>query len=82
MIPLFQPSQSPELNPIERLWQFLKQSLKNELFFSLKNLRAHIQELFHKLTPEQVMSISSYSFILEALFYAALYRSSVTLVRE
>ncbi len=71
MIPLFQPSHSPELNPIERLWQFLKQPLKNELFFSLKNLRDRLQELFHQLTPEQVMSICSYNFILEALFYAA-----------
>lgn len=71
VIPLFQPSHSPELNPIERLWQFLKQSLKNELFFSLKNLRNRLKELFHQLTPEQVMSISSYNFIIEALFYAA-----------
>ncbi|MEH2237222.1 hypothetical protein [Nostoc sp.] len=30
-----------------------------------------IQELFDQLTLEQVMSVSSYNFILEALFYAA-----------
>lgn len=71
IIPLFQPPHSPELNPIERLWQFLKQSLKNELFSSLQNLRDRIQQLFDQLTFEQVMSVSSYDFILEALFYAA-----------
>ena len=79
IIPLLQPSHSPELNPIERLWQFLKKLLKNELFSSLQNLRDRIQQLFDQLTFEQVMSVSSYNFILEALFYAAsYYPSSVT----
>jgi hypothetical protein len=73
IIPLAQPPHSPELNPIERLWQFLKQPLKNELFSSLQALRDRIQELFDQLTLEQVMSVSSYNFILEALFYAASY---------
>ncbi|PHM06109.1 transposase [Nostoc sp. 'Peltigera malacea cyanobiont' DB3992] len=80
IIPLLQPPHSPELNPIERLWQFLKKSLKNELFSSIQNLRVgvarrrhRIQQLFEQLTFEQVISISSYNFILEALFYAASY---------
>lgn len=71
IIPLLQPPDSPELNPIERLWQFLKKSLKNELFSSWQDLSTCIQQLFEQLTFEQVMSISSYNFILEALFYAA-----------
>jgi transposase len=73
IIPLLQPPHSPELNPIERLWQFLKKSLKNELFSSLQALSDRIQEIFNQLTFEQVMSVSSYNFILEALFYAASY---------
>ncbi len=71
IIPVTQPPHSPQLNPIERLWQFLKQSLKNELFPSLQALRERVQELFDQLTLEIVMSVSSYNFILEALFYAA-----------
>ena len=71
IIPLVQPAHSPELNPIERLWQHLKRPLKNQSFPSLDALRRRIQELFEQLTPEQVMSIASYDFILEALFYAA-----------
>ena len=71
LIPLVQPPHSTELNPIERLWQFLKQPLKNEFFSDLQALRDRIQELFDQLTFEQVMSVSSYNFILEALFYAA-----------
>ena len=73
IIALLQPPHSPELNPIERLWQFLKKSLKNELFASLQNLRDRIQQLFEQLTFEQVISVSSYNFILEALFYTASY---------
>ncbi|WP_309245660.1 IS630 family transposase [Desmonostoc muscorum] len=73
IIPLLQPPHAPELNPIERLWQFLKKSLKNELFSDLQDLRTRLQQLFEQLTSEQVISISSYNFILEALFYAASY---------
>jgi hypothetical protein len=68
---LTQPSHCPELNPIERLWQHLKQSLKNQVFPSLQALREKVQELFDQLTFEQVSSIASYDFILEALFYVA-----------
>lgn len=73
IIPLLQPSHSPELNPIERLWEFLKKPLKNKLFSSIQDLRDRIQDIFNQLTSEQVISISSYNFILEALFYAASY---------
>ncbi|MHC5613902.1 MAG: transposase [Nostoc sp.] len=79
-MPLLQPPHSPELNPLERLWQLLKKPLQNELFSSLQalsvgvaRLRHRIQEIFNQLTFEQVMSVSSYNFILEALFYAASY---------
>jgi hypothetical protein len=71
IIPLVQPAHSPELNPIERFWQLLKQPLKNQLFPSLQALRERVQDLFDQLTLAQVMSVSSYNFILEALFYAA-----------
>ncbi|WP_262985157.1 hypothetical protein [Nostoc sp. 'Peltigera membranacea cyanobiont' 213] len=36
-------------------------------------LRDRIQEIFDQLTLEQVISVSFYNFILEALFYAASY---------
>ncbi|CDN15469.1 hypothetical protein RintRC_0893 [Richelia intracellularis] len=71
IIPLLQPPHCPQLNRIERLWHFLKKPLKNELFSSLQDLRERIQQLFEQLTFEQVILISSYNFILEALFYAA-----------
>jgi hypothetical protein len=58
---------------IERFWQLLKQSLKNQMFPSLQDLRERVQQLFDQLTYQQVSSVSSFDFILDALFYAASY---------
>jgi hypothetical protein len=49
----------------------LKRPLNNQVFASLQALRERVQELFDQLTTDQVMSVSGYDFILEALFYAA-----------
>lgn len=72
LIPVLQPAHSPELNPTERLWQHLRTQLLGENFINLEQLRARLQQLFAVLTPDQVASLTSYDFILEALFYAAL----------
>lgn len=72
LIPVFQPAYSPELNPIERLWQFLKQQIKGENFATLAQLRDRLQHEFKMLTADRVASLTSCNFILEALFYAAL----------
>ncbi len=72
IIPILQPAHSPELNPQERFWQYLKAQLKGEHFTSLTQLRQRLNQILEELTPEQVASLTSYDFILEALFYAAL----------
>lgn len=72
VILLFQPPHSPELNPIERLWEHLKRHLKWELFSDLKQLQAKVDELIDALTPQQVASITGYSFILNALSVAGI----------
>lgn len=72
VILLFQPPHSPELNPIERLWEHLKRHLKWELFSELKQLQAKVDELVNALTPQQVASITGYSFILNALSVAGI----------
>ena len=73
LIPVCQPAHSPELNPIERVWQFIKQQLKGEVFLTLGELRERLNLVLQEITPEQICSLSSYNFILEALFYAASY---------
>lgn len=73
LIPVCQPAHSPELNPIERVWQFIKKQLKGEVFLTLGELRSRLHQVLQLFTPEQISSLSSYNFILEALFYAASY---------
>lgn len=71
IIPIFQPAHSPELNPIERLWQFLKQQWKNENFASLNELRSRVTQELEQLSKQQVQSLTSFDFILDALLQAA-----------
>ena len=71
IIPIFQPPHSPELNPIERFWEFLKIKLQWENCKTLTQLRQKLAEVIEAITPEQIATITSYDFILEALFSAA-----------
>lgn len=71
IIPIFQPPHSPELNPIERLWQFLKGLWKGENFASLDALRQRVNRELEQLTAAQVQSLTSFNFILDALLQAA-----------
>lgn len=71
IIPVCQPPYSPELNPIERFWQFLKSQIKGRLFNTLDELREALNDVLSTITSERVISLTSYDFILEALFYAA-----------
>ncbi len=67
VILLFQPPYCPELNPIERLWQYLKADLKWATFKTLDQLQAKVDQLLALLTPEVIASITGYAFILDAL---------------
>lgn len=71
IIPIFQPPHSPELNPIERFWEFLKSKLHWENCKTLAQLRQNLADALETITPGQIASLTSYDFILEALFSPA-----------
>ncbi len=73
IILLFQPPHSPELNPIERVWEHLKRNLKWELFDNLEHLRIKVAELLAQLTSEVAASLTGYDFILNALSVANIF---------
>lgn len=77
LIPVFQPAQSPQLNPQERFWQLVRAQLEGEHFPTLTQSQARLNQILEALLPEQVASLTSYDFILEALFYAALQRIGI-----
>jgi len=69
---VFQPPYSPELNPIERLWQYLKDDLAWMRYDSLEDLRLDVRDLLKHLGQETVASITGYGFILSALSVAGI----------
>lgn len=69
---LFQPAYSPEVNPIERLWEYLKEQLKWEAFDNLQDLRYSVQKILSKLSNKVIGSLAGWQFILEALSVAGI----------
>ena len=64
---LFQPSYSPDVNPIERVWQSMKDKLCWINFTLLAELREKVDEIIQSLLPSEVVSLTSFDFILSAL---------------
>jgi transposase len=58
LVPL--PSRAPELNPVENIWQFMRENwLSNRVFKSYDDILAHCSEAWNKLVdqPWTIMSI-------------------------
>jgi transposase len=69
---LFQPSHAPELNPIQRLWEHLKDSLSWQLFEDLDELRHLVRERLENLTQTVVQSLTGWEYIRHALSVAGI----------
>jgi transposase len=63
---VFTPPYTPEVNPIERLWEDLKGRLAGLTFGSLEALSDKLSELIRNYTPEQLSSLTAYPFFVEA----------------
>ena len=50
------PSNSPDLNPIEGIWLYIKGKLRNEVWNSMDELKALIQRLWDEMDQEEVRS--------------------------
>jgi transposase len=72
VILMFQPSHAPELNPIERLWLHLKNSMSWRLFESVEHLRLAVREQLAHLSAEVVQSLTAWDYIRDALFVAGI----------
>jgi len=72
VILLFQPAYSPDVNPIERLWQSLKDKLSWLTVETLNELRKEMDAVLNSLTAECIASLTGYDFILSALKKARL----------
>lgn len=60
---IFQPPYTPEVNPIERLWQHIKDKIAWNIFKDLEVLRNKVYDILNSLDELTVMSISLYPYI-------------------
>ncbi|WP_144872088.1 IS630 family transposase [Hyella patelloides] len=67
IILLFQPPYCPELNPIERVWQYIKQKLKNLFFASLDDVKYKVGKILNSLSEDIIYSLTGWEYILDAL---------------
>lgn len=70
IILMFQPAHSPECNPIEQVWQYLKKRLRWKCLKTLDELRELMREQLLALTAEIVASITGRASILAAISVA------------
>jgi len=51
---LVHPPQSPDLNPIEAIWNILKQQVRRRIWKDIEELKAILQEEWSKITMQEV----------------------------
>jgi transposase len=62
---IIQPPYSPEFNPVEKLWQYIKDyTIKNRVYENIKDLEDKICEFVRtKLTEEVIRSVCNVKYI-------------------
>lgn len=64
------PAYSPELNPVERLWEDLKARidvLDRRIRSSLARLQDHVADIVRRYTDETIASLTGYAYLVEAV---------------
>lgn len=60
------PPYCPELNPAEKVWQWMKSKIAMKIYDTLQDLEIKIEELIMQLENKLVKSITGYDFYLNA----------------
>jgi transposase len=61
---IFLPPYSPELNPVERLWKYIKQhTIKNTIYDTLQRLEDTICQFLQKLQLSDIISICKTNYL-------------------
>jgi transposase len=64
VMPISLPAYSPELTPIERLWEHTKKDLKWENYSILDKLKELVNTIIKSLTNEEVLSLCGWDYSL------------------
>jgi transposase len=58
------PPYSPELNPVERLWQHIKQNtIKNKVYKTLNSLKDVVAKFLNQITPREITTICRVNYM-------------------
>jgi len=61
---MYLPPYSPELNPVERLWKYIKQNtIKNKVYETLDALETAVANFIKTLKPWGIASICSAKYL-------------------
>ncbi len=66
---LFLPPYSPELNPAEKMWAFMKRKFTNKFCETLDDVSAFIKETVQDIDSSVVISTCSYQYVFSQLIW-------------
>ena len=64
---LFLPPYCPELNPVERLWQDIKQAIRFGAFEDLCALKEEVAQIVRRYSEAEVASLTGYGYVIDAI---------------
>ncbi|NJK69217.1 MAG: IS630 family transposase [Microcoleus sp. SU_5_3] len=67
IILIFQPPYSPELNPIERVWQHIKQELSWGIYENLDEIKEKVRVFLENFSHHTIASLTGWDYIRSAL---------------
>lgn len=62
------PPYCPELNPAEKVWQWMKDKIAMKIYDDLETLETKIEQLIEQAENETIKSITGYQFYLDAYY--------------
>lgn len=57
------PPYSPELNPIERVWEDIKDKIADELFSTIEALKERVASILRNYVKSEIQSLTAYSYL-------------------
>ena len=67
IMPIFIPPYTPELNPAERVWQYLKDKVCHKVFKTLDDIQDEMHYAIRNLlTPNRIKSLTGYQMYIDA----------------
>ncbi|MEG3978060.1 transposase [Microcoleus sp. herbarium8] len=64
---IFQPPYSPELNPSQRVWHYIKQELSRGIYDNLDALKEKVRAFIEEFSTEKIASLAGWDYIRSAL---------------